>query len=191
MEFLVKACKKFSPGLKIMQLFSMLKHIFSQSFFVRTFPFFSLLYAKFLAKGIWFSCEPSFCAHAYDVCCVKDNLFLCSYFLLISWSGLLCIGRQCSTVAFNVAENCSKSVYVCRLEWFLGVCFRGNFLNVERTVSLYLHKVSKRKLKYRIGAGKKITQWQRLEKNWERKKGVGKNMFCFLVPKKVNPDEIA
>lgn len=40
MEFLVKACKKFSPDLKIMQLFSMLEHIFGQYFFLRTFPFF-------------------------------------------------------------------------------------------------------------------------------------------------------
>lgn len=51
MEFLVKACKKFSPDLRIMHLFSMLKHIFGQSFFLRTFPFFPLSYAEFLAKG--------------------------------------------------------------------------------------------------------------------------------------------
>lgn len=51
MEFLVKACKKFSSDLKIMKLFSMLKHIFGQSFFLRTFLFFPpLSYAKFLAK---------------------------------------------------------------------------------------------------------------------------------------------
>lgn len=37
MEFLVKACKKFSPDHKITQLFSMLKHIFGH--FLRTFPF--------------------------------------------------------------------------------------------------------------------------------------------------------
>lgn len=51
MEFLAKACKKFSPDLKIMQLFSMLKHIFGQSFFSQNFSFFPLSHAKFLAKG--------------------------------------------------------------------------------------------------------------------------------------------
>lgn len=48
-------------------------------------------------------------------------------------------------MAFNVAENCSTNFhFVCRLECDLRVCFRDTSLNVERTVSLYLHKVSKR-----------------------------------------------
>lgn len=39
----------------------------------------------------------------------------------------------------------------------LGVCFRSNSLHVERTVALYLHEVSKRRLKYKIRTRNKIT----------------------------------
>lgn len=124
---------------------------------------------------MWFSCEPDFCAHTYDVGVSR----IISSFAIASY-------RFHRVDTFTLEENVAQwllmlqKIALCRLEWALGVCFRGNSLNVERTVALCLHKVSKRRLKYKIGARNKTTEWQRLEKNRGRKKRSWRKYILFL-----------